>query len=89
MSVMDKVLLGLGSVVVLFLWFEGYEDAADAAPVRSESAANMLAAPRAILSAGGPPVRWPVCRSPRVSVSIRQRACSWALSPRIFRVSSR
>ena len=53
MSVTDKIFLGLGSVVVLFLWFEGCE-AAKAAPLASYQAGAPLASPRAILGGGGP-----------------------------------
>jgi len=54
MSLFDRILLILGSLAVLILWFEGYHDAAEATPPSADGGGlASLAAPRAILGSGG------------------------------------
>jgi len=54
MSLFDRILLILGSLAVLILWFEGYHDAAEATPPSVDGGGSAtLAAPRAILGSGG------------------------------------
>jgi hypothetical protein len=54
MSRFDFVLVGLGSLLLLGFWFQGYHKAADAAPTVTSAQAPALKAPRAILGGGGP-----------------------------------
>lgn len=50
----DRVLLIAGSLALIGLWFEGYHDAADARPLRTEAEDLQLQKARPILSGGDP-----------------------------------